>query len=57
MHHIPSDDSTEWFSGADRIDVIDEGVITDPDIVTKRSSLERVGFFSMHPSFNVNSRD
>ena len=50
MHHIPSDDSTEWFSGTDRIDATDEGVITDPDITTKHSSLERVGFFSMHQS-------
>jgi hypothetical protein len=57
MHHIPSDDNTEWFSGADRIDAIDEGVIADPDIATKYSSLERVGFFSTHPSFNVNSHD
>jgi hypothetical protein len=52
MHHIPSEDNVEWFSGEDLIDIDDESCISDPDITTKHSSLERVGFFSAFPSFS-----
>jgi hypothetical protein len=54
MRHIPSDDDTEWFTGADRIpDDDDEGCVNDPDIAAKHSSLGQVGFFSACPSFKL----
>lgn len=46
MRHIPFDDDVDWFTGTGRIGEDDEGYINDPHIATKRSSLERVGFFS-----------
>jgi len=57
MRHIPSDDDMEWFTGTDRIGGGDEGYINDPQIATKHSSLERVGFFSTCPLVNANFCD
>lgn len=57
MRHIPSDDDAEWFTATDRIGEDDDGYINDPQIATKHSSLERVGFFSASPLFNANFGD
>jgi hypothetical protein len=54
MHHIPSEDDTDWFTRANRImDNDDEGCIEDLDIAAKHSSLGKVGFFSACLSFNL----
>jgi hypothetical protein len=50
MNYAPPEDNTHWFIGADRIGVDEYECIEDPDIATKYSSSERVGFFSTFSS-------
>ena len=46
MCNTPSDDDAIWFRSADRIDVYDGECIYDPNLGTKDSSLDQVGFQS-----------
>jgi len=47
MNYIPPDGDTHWFTGADHGENTCTG---DPEIATKHSSEERVGFFSTFSS-------
>jgi hypothetical protein len=42
MKRIPDEDSSDWFTRADRIGVHEEDCIADPHIATKHSSCFRV---------------
>jgi hypothetical protein len=46
MRYTPAEHNIEWFNGRGEFGPSDECYITDPDIATKHSSLERVGFYS-----------
>lgn len=45
MRYKPADHDIDWFNGRGDIGFGDDGYIEDPDIATKHSSLERVGFY------------
>ncbi|KAI0282914.1 hypothetical protein BC826DRAFT_253224 [Russula brevipes] len=55
MNYIPPDDDTHWFTGADRVGNDEYTCTEDPEIATKHSSEERVGFFSTFSSSPLNA--
>jgi hypothetical protein len=46
MNHTPPNNDTDWFTLAKGIGADEGTCIEDPEIATKHSSTEQVGFFS-----------